>query len=100
MIELIQIAPHPTPLTCALCREQFRVSNGPWPATPSPTRAGAYKLVCLSCASVEEPAKDYGADWQLILDGIAEGRFAESDEVAIDKALAAIEKRLAGARKP
>jgi hypothetical protein len=62
MISLIHVMPHFEPLTCPLCRERFKIGNGPWPAVPSKTRKNGFKPVCLECASVEEPDRDYGGD--------------------------------------
>jgi hypothetical protein len=73
-LTLINAMPHFTPLKCPLCGERFKIGNGPWPAQPiEGDKRGAVKPVCIECASTEEPDRDYGADWQIILDNIAMG---------------------------
>lgn len=91
-ITIIRIPPHFDPITCALCRQQFKPLNGPWPAVErQPHR---YRLVCLRCASDNEPADAYADDWQDILDQIAMGTHAQPDHVAIGQAMTDLEREM------
>jgi hypothetical protein len=86
-IEIIDIAGPRIEVTCTLCQERHLIGNGAWPAVKVPGK-DAYKPVCLGCASIEEPAMDYGRDWQDILDDVAMGTYAMADEAATATALA------------